>query len=97
MQEAPEKGKPIETPKTIQEVVEAEMEKEAGGEEENNTSDNEFSDEELSKIEAFAKKVKALQDTIDNKDKQLAEMKARIAKKDQEIKELKKKLGKPPT
>lgn len=96
LEEATEEEKLPETPKTIQEVVEAEMEKESGEGEENDTGDSEFSDEELLKIEAFAKKVKTLQDTIDKKDKQLVDMKAKIAKRDQEIKELKQKLGKSP-
>ncbi len=95
LEETPVEGKPSMPPAIIEEDSEAEGEEEQA-EAEEQPRDNEFSDDELLKIEAFAKKVKALQETIDKKDKQLAEMKEKIARKDQEIKDLKKKLGKPP-
>ncbi len=96
LKESAEGEKYPEIPKTIEEVVEAEVEKEAG-ERGLKLDDNEFSDEELLKIEVFARKVKALQDTIAEKDKQLAEKTKLLAEKNREIKELKKKLGKPPS
>ncbi len=95
LKESVEGKDPPKTPKTMEEVVEAEMDKDldAGG---LKPDENEFSDEELLKIEAFAKKVKALQNTIAEKDKQLADKTKLLAEKNLEIKELKKKLGKPP-